>query len=127
VAAVATRLRLLQDLVVELEDLRDRRTMTDLAGRIGVSADTVQRLLSGRTWPALDVVAAIAAALDRPRAFTRDGFALSTLERRQAALNRQKEAAARAVADASFEALIKRLREDHALRRRVLDTLDFGS
>lgn len=126
VTLVLARLRLLQELVVDLDELRDRRTMTDLAARVGVSADTVRRIFSGPTWPALDLVAAIAAALDRPLAFTQDGLSLAAQDQRQVQLRRQRDLAAAAVADASFEALIKRLRQDPSLRRRVLDTLDFG-
>jgi transcriptional regulator with XRE-family HTH domain len=126
VAAVLARLRLLQELMVDLDAIRDGRSMTELAGRVGVSADTVQRLMSGRTWPALDIVASIGAALERPLAFSRDGYTLAAFDRRQVQVRQQQEAAARAVGDASFEALIKRLRDDPGLRRRVLDTLDFG-
>lgn len=123
---VLARLTLLQDLMADLDRERAARPMSDIAARIGVSADTVQRAMSGRTWPALDVVAAIASALDRPLALTRDGYSLESYDRRGALLAQQREAAARAVADASFEALMRRLASDPVLRRRVVDSIEFS-
>lgn len=115
-AAVLRRIAEAQRQVRFLADTRRSRTMTELAGRVGVSTDTVERLMSGRSWPAADLVGLLAEELERPLAFTRDGFDVARGVSREVA---EADLVRQAVLDASADAVIRRLRDDPELARRV--------
>jgi transcriptional regulator with XRE-family HTH domain len=127
VAAVVRRLQEAQRLVRFLAVERGRLPMADLADRVGVAPDTVERMLSGRTWPAADLVGLLAEELQRPLAFTRGGVDVRLYDRRaKDAADRERELKHREQQwglDASAEAVLRRLTDDPALAHRVWDGL----
>jgi transcriptional regulator with XRE-family HTH domain len=122
-AAVVRRLREAQRLVRFLSEARGSRTLTDLADRIGVSADTVERMMAGRAWPAADLVGLLAEEVERPLAFTREGVDVNLADERSVAVQlrdaQEAERARQAVLDATTDAVVRRLRDDPELLRRV--------
>lgn len=132
VAPVVRQLAECQRLVGRLVELRDERgtPMSTLARKIGVSDDRVERMLAGRTWPSADLVGLLAAEFGRPLHFTREGTAEALWDRREElAAKRDRAAALReaaAITDASADAVVRRLRQDEALWRRVSDMMRRG-
>lgn len=132
VAPVVRQLAECQRLVARLVELRDERgtPMSALARKIGVSDDRVERMLAGRTWPSADLVGLLAAEFGRPLRFTHDGMDEALWERREeATASRVRSAAVReaaAITDASADAVVRRLRQDEALWRRVSDLMRRG-
>jgi transcriptional regulator with XRE-family HTH domain len=132
VAAVVRQLAECQRLVGRLVELRDERgtPMSGLARKLGVSDDRVERMLAGRTWPSADLVGLLAEEFGRPLRFTRDGADEALWERREElAAGRARAAAAREAAtitDASADAVVRRLRQDEDLWRRVSDMMRRG-
>ncbi len=132
VDSVLHRLAECQRLVARLVELRDERgaAMSTLARELGVSDDRVERMLGGRTWPSADLVGLLAAGFGRPLRFTREGVDEGLWDRREElAAERARVAAAReaaAITDASAEAVVRRLRQDEALWRRVSDLMRRG-
>jgi len=132
VAPVLRQLAEAQRQVARLAELREERgtPMTVLARKVGVSDDRVERMLSGRTWPSADLVGLLAEELDRPLRFTRDGVDEALWERRAELAKERAHAAAvqerEAITDATAEAVVRRLRQDELLWRRISDLMRHG-
>lgn len=110
-------------LVRALRSYRQNRSTAVLAKSVGVSTDTLERLLNGATWPAADIVAVLAEELRIPLRFTREHVDVEFYEDRAELAALRRSAETQAVRDATAEAIVRRVHDDPALAAQVQQLL----